>query len=83
MCLGGLLALIRGTKAEEMCDGGQCQVLLKKETEIDDSSDWMTVTMILMTTCVLVGVAVGWMLRSWCVKRLVAPKSKGRNVKTQ
>ncbi len=80
LCLGGLLALIRGAKAEEMCGAGQCQVQLKKETEIDDSStDWMMVTMILMTTCVLIGVAFGWMLRSWWG----VPKGKGRNVRTQ
>ena len=64
LCLGGLLAMLRGAKADEgVCGVGQCQVQARAKTE--SMMDMMTVTMCVMEICILIGLVLGWKLRGW------------------
>ncbi len=67
LCLGGMLAFIRGAKAEETCGAEGCQMQKhgKMESETESETDWLKVTLIVMTVIFLIGGAIGWRLRSW------------------
>ena len=81
LCLGGLLAMLRGAKAHEgVCGEGECQmqVMEKKESRMDA----MAVTLCALFACVLIGMALGWKLRV-CYDYMMKEKRESRNARTQ
>jgi hypothetical protein len=78
LCLGCLLAMMRDASASELCGDAVCPAQVHEEPK---DQHWLKLMLMVLLTCVMTGMVIGWRLRGWWSPPHVTKKA--RHAKTQ